>query len=59
MASPVTTRGRRLLLDTNVVVGALLWNGPPWRLIQQAVDDGIELFSSPVLLVELQCTLSK
>ena len=59
MASPGTTRSRRLLLDTNVVVGALLWSGPPWRLMEQAMDDGIELFSSPALLAELQRTLSK
>lgn len=59
MASRTTPPGRRLLLDTNVVVGALLWEGPPLRLMDQAVEDGIELFSSPVLLAELEHTLSK
>jgi uncharacterized protein len=58
MAQTATTRRRRLLLDTNVVVGALLWQGPPWRLMGQAVDEGLELFSSPALLAELEQTLS-
>lgn len=57
MAPPATPRGRRLLLDTNAVVGALLWSGPPLRLMEQAVEDGIELISSPVLLAELEHTL--
>lgn len=58
MGPPATPRGRRLLLDTNVVVGALLWSGPPLRLIEQAVEDGIELITSPVLLTELEHTLN-
>ena len=44
---------RRLLLDTNVVVGALLWSGPPLALMQQAVEEGIELVTSPALMAEL------
>ena len=28
----------RLVLDTNVVVSALLWGGMPYRLLQQTVD---------------------
>jgi putative PIN family toxin of toxin-antitoxin system len=57
MAQPGSTRSQRLLLDTNVVVGALLWRGPPWRLLEQALEDGVELLSSPVLLAELRHTL--
>ena len=49
---------RRLLLDTNVVIGALLWSGPPLRLMEQAVDAEIELFSSEKLLAELEHTLN-
>jgi putative PIN family toxin of toxin-antitoxin system len=58
MASGQIPRSRRLLLDTNVVVAALLWNGPPWRLMGQAVEDGIELITSEVLLTELRHTLN-
>ncbi len=48
----------RLLLDTNVVVAGLLWNGAPRKLLDRAVDDeSIELFSSPVLIDELAHTL--
>ena len=48
----------RLVLDTNVVVAGLLWNGPPRRLIECAIEgEAVELFSSPVLLDELAHTL--
>lgn len=48
----------RLVLNTNVVVAALLWREPPRRLIDLAfADEAIELFSSPVLLGELAHTL--
>lgn len=43
----------RLLLDTNVVVSALLWGGTPYRLLQLAVEGEVELFTSPVLAAEL------
>ena len=57
MAPIPATLGHRLLLDTNVVIGALLWRGPPWRLMEQALEEGLELCSSPVLLAELRHTL--
>ena len=48
----------RLVLDTNIVVAGFLWNGPPRRLIELAIDgQAVELFSSPVLLDELAHTL--
>ncbi len=48
----------RLMLDTNVVVAGLLWNGPPRRLLDWAIEgETVELFSSPVLLDELAHTL--
>lgn len=49
----------RAVLDTNVVVSALLWSGPPYRLLQAAVDGDLELFSSPVLLQELRDVLGR
>jgi putative PIN family toxin of toxin-antitoxin system len=58
MAATAAAPARRLLLDTNVVVGALLWRGPPWRLMEMAVEEGLELVGSPALMVELQHTLS-
>ena len=48
----------RLLLDTNVVVVGLLWNGAPRRLLYRAMEDlSVELYSSPVLIDELTHTL--
>lgn len=54
---PASAQPLRLVLDTNVVVAGLLWNGPPRRLLQAAIDGEVELFSSAVLLDELAHTL--
>ena len=51
------TQPLRLVLDTNIVVAGLLWNGPPQRLLQAAVEGEVELFTSAVLLDELAHTL--
>lgn len=49
----------RLLLDTNVVVAGLPWNGAPRRLMEYAFSgNSVELYSSPALLKELRQTLS-
>ncbi|MFN9806349.1 MAG: putative toxin-antitoxin system toxin component, PIN family [Betaproteobacteria bacterium] len=47
----------RLVLDTNIVVAGLLWNGPPRRLLEAAIAGEVELFSSAVLHDELANTL--
>jgi putative PIN family toxin of toxin-antitoxin system len=47
----------RLVLDTNIVVAGLLWNGPPRRLLEVAITGEVELYSSAVLLDELAHTL--
>ena len=47
----------RWVLDTNVVVSALLWAGPPQRLLGKALDATITLYSSPALIEELARTL--
>ena len=44
----------RLVLDTNVVVSALIWGGLPYKLIEAAVAGDIELVTSPALLTK--CT---
>ena len=49
----------RLVLDTNVVVSGLLWNGAPRRFLQAGNSEGVELFASVPLLEELRETLSK
>jgi putative PIN family toxin of toxin-antitoxin system len=49
----------RVVLDTNVVVSALIWGGTPFRLIQAATAGEIELYTSPVLLEELREVLAR
>ncbi len=44
----------RIVLDTNVVISALLWRGTPYRLFELVrVRDDIKLFASTPLLEEL------
>jgi len=43
----------RLVLDTNVVIAALLWSGPPNRLIELAAEGTVEPAGSGTLLAEL------
>ena len=50
----------RIVLDTNVVMSALLWRGNPFRLLQVIrADSDSQLYSSPVLLAELTDVLSR
>ena len=46
-----------LVLDTNVVVAGLLWNGPPRRRLEAAIAGEVELYSRAVMLDELAHTL--
>ena len=43
----------RVVLDTNVVVSALVWGGTPLKLLQAATNGDIDLYTSPVLMAEL------
>jgi putative PIN family toxin of toxin-antitoxin system len=48
----------RLVLDTNIVVAALLWAGLPRRLLERAIDEEtLALYSTPTLIDELTHTL--
>lgn len=49
----------RLLLDTNVVVAAIVGSGAPTRLIELASDGGIDLFTSDPLVAELAEVLDR
>ena len=42
----------RLVLDTNVVASAFLWQGTPVKLIDLAIEKEAHLFTSKVLLDE-------
>jgi putative PIN family toxin of toxin-antitoxin system len=52
-------RKPRLVLDTNVVVSALFWDGKPLELMALAVGGEVRLYASPALLAELRVTLAK
>lgn len=49
----------RLVIDTNVLVSAFLWQGTPGRLIELAAEKEIDLVTSRALLDELAATLGK
>jgi uncharacterized protein len=49
----------RAVLDTNVVVSALLWGGTPFVLLSRAVDGDLVLCTSPVLIEELREVLTR
>ncbi len=50
---------RRIVPDTNIVVSGLLWRGNPRRILDAARDGIVELYTSPVLLEELEDVLSR
>ena len=49
----------RVVLDTNVVVSALLWGGTPERLIEAAGDGLLELVTTEALIAELAGILGR
>jgi uncharacterized protein len=49
----------RVVLDTNIVVSALVWGGVPFRLLQLAQAGEIEIVVSPFLISELIDVLSR
>lgn len=49
----------RLVIDTNVLVSAFLWQGTPGRLIELAGEKEVLFFTSRSLLEELHETLNK
>lgn len=44
----------RLVLDTNVVISGLLWNGPPRSLLDAAIGGTVEIYTSTALAAELR-----
>lgn len=49
----------KLVVDTNLVVSAFLWQGTPGRLLELAGEKQVRLFSSRVLLDELADVLGR
>jgi putative PIN family toxin of toxin-antitoxin system len=53
------SRRPRLVIDTNVLVSAFLWQGTPGRLIERVGNQELRLFTSRVLLDELDSVLHR
>lgn len=49
----------RVVLDTNILVSGLLWDGGPRRILLSARNGAIELFISPPLVDELRDVLAR
>ena len=49
----------RLVLDTNIVVSALLWGGTPRRIFSAAQEGFADLFTSIPLVAELEGVLRR
>jgi hypothetical protein len=49
----------RIVADTNVVVSALLWGGPPRAILVAAREQRIALFTSAPLIAELEDVLGR
>ena len=49
----------RIVADTNVVVSALLWDGPPRAILIAAREHRIALYTSAALIAELEDVLGR
>lgn len=49
----------RVILDTNVLVSAILFGGKPEQILRSVIEEKILAVTSPVLLSELKEVLSK
>jgi putative PIN family toxin of toxin-antitoxin system len=47
----------RLVVDTNIAVSGLLWNGPPNELLKLAITGRVLLYTSETLIQELSRVL--
>jgi putative PIN family toxin of toxin-antitoxin system len=49
----------RAVIDTNVLLSALLWGGTPHALMEHVRNGTVTLISSPALLAELACVIDR
>ncbi|MGE5541959.1 MAG: putative toxin-antitoxin system toxin component, PIN family [Bacillota bacterium] len=50
---------RRIVMDTNTLVSAIGWEGPPHRLLRACIQGRLELRLSPAIVDELTEVLSR
>ena len=49
----------RVVLDTNIVISAIVWGGLPLKLFEAAAAGTITLYTSPKLMEELRGVISR
>ena len=49
----------RVVVDTNLIVSAFLWGGPPEKLINELLTRGIPMLTTQAMIDELDATLRK
>jgi putative PIN family toxin of toxin-antitoxin system len=49
----------RVVADTNIIVSGLLWRSNPRRVLDAAREGALDLFTSAILLTELEDVLSR
>ncbi|MDN5344028.1 MAG: uncharacterized protein PWQ18_139 [Clostridia bacterium] len=50
---------KKIVLDTNVLVSAIGWGGPPGRILEACLYGKLKLYISPALLDELSEVLAR
>jgi uncharacterized protein len=49
----------RIVLDTNVLVSGIFWSGPPYKILENWIQDKFELLITGEILTEYQETLNR
>jgi uncharacterized protein len=47
------------VLDTNIYISSVFWIGNPHKIIELALDDKIDVYTSPEILTELEKVLKR
>jgi len=50
--------GKKIVLDTNVIVSAFGWRGAPHKIFKQCISGQLTFFFSPPLLSEIKLVLA-
>lgn len=49
----------KVVLDTNIFISSIFWVGNPHKIVELAIDNDIEVYSSPEILTELEKVLKR
>ncbi len=48
----------KIVADTNLLISSIFWNGSPYKIVQQALNQEIEIFISKYILDEVRKVLT-